>query len=120
MLNRIPDQSVILNEQAKTNAYTAATRGTGGTYAFIYFPQGSSRRLSLANLQGKTFSTTWNDQRPGNQQKGGTILKKEIEVNPPTQDLGNDRVLNIDAEATGQWLGPLRGSSLKQVGLKWG
>jgi len=95
-LNRIPDQSMIIDNQIDDNNYTMATRDMDGTYAMIYFPMGEAKSITLKNLKGDSFTTWWYDTRTGTSFKGENIKVKELEVKPPSKGLGNDWVLIVD------------------------
>lgn len=98
-LSRIPDQSMIAEDQEEDNDYVIATRDLNGTYAMIYFPTGKKTKLDLDALRGNKFKSWWYDPRTGNAYPGGEINNSGlVEITPPTQGLGNDWVLVIDAE----------------------
>lgn len=97
--SRIPDQSLIASTQADDEQYLAATRSATGSYAMIYFPEGTTTRLNLSSLKGKSVKSTWYDPRTGVTFAGTTYTPdKRIEVSPPSQGRGNDWVLILDAE----------------------
>ncbi|MDA8809930.1 glycoside hydrolase family 140 protein [Flavobacteriaceae bacterium] len=105
-LNRIPDQTMIINKQEDNEHFVIATRDTEGSYAMVYFPTGQERRLSLSNLKTETLSVWWYDPRTGNSFEGNPILKvKEVSIQPPTSGKGNDWVLVLDS-ANSQRLPP--------------
>lgn len=105
-LNRIPDQTMIINKQEDNEHFVIATRDTEGSYAMVYFPTGQERRLSLLNLKAETLTVWWYDPRTGNSFEGNPILKvKEVSIQPPTFGKGNDWVLVLDS-ANSQRLPP--------------
>ncbi|MDT0621636.1 glycoside hydrolase family 140 protein [Croceitalea vernalis] len=95
-LNRIPDQSMIIDNQIDDNNYTIATRDSDGNYAMIYFPMGEAISITLKNLKGDSFTTWWYDTRTGTSFKGENIQVKELKITPPSSGLGNDWVLIVD------------------------
>ena len=105
-LNRIPDQTMIINKQEDNEHFVIATRDTEGSYAMVYFPTGQERRLSLSNLKAETLTVWWYDPRTGNSFEENPILKvKEVSIQPPTSGKGNDWVLVLDS-ANSQRLPP--------------
>lgn len=98
-LTRIPDQSMIVSSQSYSPDYTIATRDSNGTYAMIYFPTGKTANIDLSNLTGKQFTTWWFDPRTGAAFKGKRLkATSDVTVTPPSEGLGNDWVLVIDAK----------------------
>lgn len=98
-LTRIPDQSMIVGDQTYSEDYVIATRDSEGTYAMVYFPTGQSATINLSSLDGKTFNTWWFDPRTGATFKGKKFKKSNaLKVTPPTEGIGNDWVLVIDAK----------------------
>ncbi|PID68597.1 MAG: hypothetical protein CR989_04765 [Flavobacteriales bacterium] len=98
-LSRIPDQSMISEEQSDNNDYVSATRDKEGTYAFFYFPTGRKTTLDISNLQGENFYTWWYDVRTGATFKGDQISKdsSKIQITPPSKGKGNDWVFVVDS-----------------------
>ncbi|MBN3581022.1 glycoside hydrolase family 140 protein [Algoriphagus aestuarii] len=96
-LTRIPDQSMILDEQIDDENYVIATRDDQGTYAMVYFPTGKPTRIDFSGLKSKNLKKWWYDPRTGN--------SYEVQINhssdaflikPPTAGKGNDWVLVVD------------------------
>ncbi len=96
-LSRIPDQGMVVGGQTEDNNYTSATRDVNGTFAMIYFPQGTEKTLDLAELNGNTFTAWWYDPRTGVSFKGKAIQEKRPKIYPPSKGIGNDWVLVVDA-----------------------
>jgi hypothetical protein len=98
---RIPDQSLIAENQLDDSTYISATREKEGVFAFFYFPNGKSSKINLTNLQGSTFKMTWMDPRTGIEFQGnsGNPLPKgtSLSVAPPSSGRGNDWVLILDS-----------------------
>ena len=96
-LTRIPDQSMIVDEQEENNDFVVATRDGRGAYALIYFPTGRTTILDLSNLNGDKFISYWYDPRTGNAFAGPSISPSHtMEILPPTSGQGHDWVLVID------------------------
>jgi hypothetical protein len=97
-LTRIPDQAMVIGEQADDNNYTIATRDVDGKYAMIYFPLGGEKKLDLTKLKGRELHSWWFDPRTGNSFKAENIKKSaSVLITPPTTGKGNDWVLVIDS-----------------------
>ena len=97
-LNRIPDQTMLLDKQEDDEHFVITTRDTEGSYAMIYFPTGKERKLSLSTLSGESFTVWWYDPRTGNSFQAKPLKKaSEVVVKPPTSGKGNDWVLVLDA-----------------------
>ncbi|MFC2123628.1 glycoside hydrolase family 140 protein [Bacteroidota bacterium] len=96
-LSRVPDQSMIIDNQPDNNTYVIATRDNGGSYAMIYYPTGKKVDLNLSALNARKISAWWYDPRTGNAYHEETILKPDIyTIIPPTSGRGHDWVLVID------------------------
>ncbi len=95
---RIPDQSLISENQLPDEHFVSATRSKSGDYAFLYFPTGKSTKLNLSALKGEKFQLTWYDPRTGvSFVRENPIAKQpDLEVTPPSSGRGNDWVLVID------------------------
>lgn len=97
VLNRIPDQSMVVNSQPEDNNYVIATRDSEGTYAMIYFPTGKTTFLDFTKLKGTRFNCWWFDPRTGNAFAGPSLDKsKTPKIEPPTFGKGQDWVLVVD------------------------
>ncbi|MFD1316615.1 glycoside hydrolase family 140 protein [Namhaeicola litoreus] len=93
---RIPDQSMILDNQIEDQNYVIATRDSEGSYAMIYFPTGKRTKIDFTNLNGNNFETHWFDPRTGVKFKGPQINKNTQLITPPTKGKGNDWVLIVE------------------------
>ncbi|MEO0339674.1 MAG: putative collagen-binding domain-containing protein, partial [Bacteroidota bacterium] len=101
-LSRIPDQSIVVADQAENNDYVIATRDESGSYAMVFFPTGKATMLDLSPLSAKKFNTWWYDTRTGVAFDGPTIAKKgKVMVQPPSSGKGQDWVLVLDDKKSG-------------------
>ncbi len=101
-LSRIPDQSMVVEQQKDNNDYVIATRDAEGSYAFIYFPKGKSVELNLSNLSANELKAWWYDPRTGNAFRSANIVRsKKVAVIPPTSGKGHDWVLVLDDPGMG-------------------
>jgi hypothetical protein len=99
--DRIPDQSLIVDEQHADDSFISASRDSKGRFAFLYFPDGKRVTINLKSLIGKEFKLTWMDPRTGVEfpANEGNPFTKEVflPVIPPSAGRGNDWVLIIDS-----------------------
>ena len=96
-LTRIPDQEMIVTEQAETDDFVIATRDSEGSYAMVYFPTGKPIEVDISTFEGKELSSWWYDPRTGTSFRGpGAWEKKQVTLTPPSSGAGNDWVLVID------------------------
>jgi len=94
---RVPDQSLIADNQGEKYDYLIATRG--GNYAFVYTYTGRDIHLAMGKIAGEKVRVSWFDPRNGKQTEIGTFENKGIKTfNPPgnAKD-GNDWVLVLDS-----------------------
>lgn len=104
MLERIPDQSMVLGQkepaegQPADGYYIAATRSAEGTYAFIYTPFGKDLNINPASLKGNSLSVSWFNPRTGELSEPVAFQKQpEMNFRPPSLGEGQDWVLVLDA-----------------------
>lgn len=101
-LSRVPDQTMILDQQEEEMHYISATRDESGSYAMIYFPSGKSASINLSVLSHEILKSWWYDPRTGFAVANGTMQKKNsVRVTPPTSGKGHDWVLILDAADQG-------------------
>jgi hypothetical protein len=107
MLQRVPDQWLIAEDQLSTSNRIQATRAADGSYAFIYMASGAKLRVQLIDhgdafpffnkLSGDVIRAYWYDPRDGTSQEIGTFRKEDYrDFTPPTTGPGNDWVLVLD------------------------
>ncbi|EGF93034.1 bme25 [Asticcacaulis biprosthecium C19] len=99
-LDRIPDDSLILEGQDSGNLHMTATRDAAGTYAFVYFPLNDRpATIDLTRLKAKTVKAWWYDPRTGFARPMGEHTGPTLKVtSPPT---GPDWVLVLDDATKG-------------------
>lgn len=91
--SRVPDQSIILQEQSNDVDFAVSTRGID--YAFVYLPNGNEITVSLENIPGaKRLLLKWMNPRTGEMH----IIKETktlgaITLKPESSGRGNDWVL---------------------------
>jgi hypothetical protein len=95
ILDRVPDQSLIVENDLPPSLRLQATRGKD--YAFIYTTQGKPITVVMGKISGDKVKATWFDPRTGKTTPAGeaanTGTKKYF---PPRSGYGMDWVLVID------------------------
>lgn len=118
MLERVPDQSLIVGDAGEGIHHIRATRGE--SYGMIYLPTGRSVTLRMGVVSGERVRAWWYDPKTGNAQEIGVfenIGKVEFSPEGPVLD-GRDWVLVVDdlaQEYSAPGL-PLKGLHRSQVG----
>jgi len=98
-LSRIPDQTMILDDQQNVMEYKIATRDISGQYAMIYLPVGGDVYLNLTSLSNEELFIWWFDPITGNSFQVEKIKKSsKIKITAPTKGKGHDWVLVIDSK----------------------
>lgn len=95
-LDRIPDQSLIIDQGRKYN-YLIATRGKD--YAFIYTYTGRKISVNLGKISGSKIKCSWYDPRNGQYTLIGTFANKGSKLFIPSGKVqnGNDWVLVMES-----------------------
>ncbi len=108
--DRIPDQSLIANDNGERGSHLQATRAADGSYAFVHVPQ-TRQSISIAAeaLSGETLNACWFEPRSGTIQPLGQ-LAKQPKLSFISPDSGQDWVLVLDDETRGY---PPPGSSYR-------
>lgn len=97
-LNRVPDQSIILEGQGNAGEYAAAFRDMRGRYLMVYLPIGKSIVVNTADLMGQKLKINWFNPRTGKYESEKTVSKvKQLSISAPTSGFEQDWVLVIDA-----------------------
>jgi hypothetical protein len=108
MLDRIPDQWLIAEDQYSTVNRIQATRAADGSYAFIYMASGAKLRVDLIHhgdafpffhkVSGDVIRAYWYDPRHGTSLLIGEFKKTDEyrDFTPPSTGPGNDWVLVLD------------------------
>lgn len=100
VLDRIPDQTLIMNENVRDSAYCSATRALDGHYAFIYTPTGRNLQINTENLKGESLLIQWFNPRNGEFSKSVKMLKQpELVFSPPVNGEGKDWVLVLSTSS---------------------
>jgi hypothetical protein len=95
MLERVPDQSLILENDYVPSERIQATRGSD--YAFIYTSEGKSFTVILSKIKGNMLQAYWYNPRDGKTTNAVNISNKGTkEFIPPSSGYGQDWVLILD------------------------
>ncbi len=96
MLNRIPDNTIIIKGQGDKAEHIEAFRSADNSYAMIYLPVGKAITIATSQFP-KQIVAWWFNPKNADIQKIGSIENKgSIELVSPTVGFGNDWVLVID------------------------
>jgi hypothetical protein len=98
LTTRVPDQSLILENDLTPSERIQATRGDD--FIFIYTVAGRSFTSVLGKIKGNNLNVYWFNPRNGELKKEGRIENSGTRIyKPPTQGYGQDWVLAmIDSE----------------------
>ncbi|MEY3178320.1 MAG: hypothetical protein RJB42_561 [Bacteroidota bacterium] len=97
-LNRIPDQTIIIEGQGKAGEYATAFRDVRGRYLMVYLPVGKQIVVSTSNLISQKIKISWFNPRTGKYEVGKTSdNQKQLSITSPTTGVEQDWVLVIDA-----------------------
>lgn len=107
MLNRIPDNTILLKGQGDKAEHIEAFRSPDNSYAMIYLPVGKAITIATSNFPGK-IAAWWFNPKDASSKKIGIIENKGVmEFVSPTIGVGNDWVLVID-DATKDYPAPAK------------
>lgn len=95
LTERVPDQSLILENNLPASVRIQATRGAD--YAFIYSAAGNPFTVVLDKIKGKKLNVYWFDPRNGSVKQENQISNngRRLFV-PPDSGYGQDWVLILD------------------------
>lgn len=95
ILDRLPDQSIILENANSAYERIQATRGND--YIFIYSAAGKSFTVNLGKVSGSQLDGYWFSPKNGQVKEIGIIENKGTkQFTPPTSGYGQDWVLVLD------------------------
>lgn len=99
MLDRVPDQSIIVDALQAHNRIQA-TRGLD--YLFVYSAQGQAFTVRMKKISGSELKVTWYNPRNGETKEAEIVKNKGQRVfTPPTSGYGQDWVLILDDASKG-------------------
>jgi hypothetical protein len=95
ILDRVPDQSLIVENNLSANERIQATRGKD--YALVYVATGKAFTVMMGKISGAQVNAYWYDPRNGNVQAIGKFENKGNQpFTPPSAGYGHDWVLVLD------------------------
>lgn len=99
---RVPDQSIIAAGQGEGADHVQATRGSDGSYAFVYIPTGSPVTIHMNKISGPKVRAYWYGPRNGVSKVIGEFPNTGTkQFTPPTAGRGNDWILVLDDASKG-------------------
>jgi hypothetical protein len=75
MLNRVPEQSLIVGSSLSGKDHLRATRASDGSYAFVYTAGGKDVTVNLSKLSGSQVTARWYNPRSGRSSVIGTFAR---------------------------------------------
>lgn len=98
LLDRVPDQSLIQENDLVPAERVQATRGND--YLFVYSTVGKPFHVVMGKIQGNELRAYWYNPRNGKSTDIGVVLNKDVrEFIPPSSGYGQDWVLVLDDAA---------------------
>lgn len=103
-LDRVPDQSIVIENDFVSAERVQATRGRD--YAFIYSVAGRPFTVNPKKISGTKLNASWYNPRNGEVAGAGEMMNsKAKKYTPPTNGYGQDWVLVLD-DAAKKYLKP--------------
>lgn len=97
-LDRVPDQSLIVENNL--NAYERIQATKGKDFAFVYSAIGKPFSVNMGKISGNKVVGNWYNPRNGEVKEIGNFENKGIiQFSPPTSGYGLDWVLILDDES---------------------
>lgn len=97
---RVPDQSVVVENALQPAERVQATRGND--YLFVYTASGKPFSINAGKISGNQLEAFWYDPRNGKMKDAGKFDNKmTMKFTPPTSGYGQDWVLVVDDSAKG-------------------
>lgn len=94
-LERVPDQSLIVENSMAASERIQATRGKD--YLFVYSSEGKPFTLILNKISGKELQAYWYDPRTGKSTTAVSVANKgSKKFSPPSSGYGKDWILVMD------------------------
>jgi hypothetical protein len=97
MLQRVPDQSLVVSGQGEKGYYITAFRDSANSYAMIYIPVGLNIAVNTSFIKNKQVNVWWFNPRTGDVKKIGAKDRVQVmSFTPPELGIGKDWVLVLD------------------------
>jgi hypothetical protein len=95
LLDRIPDQSLVIEANNAASERIQATRGKD--YAFVYTAAGRPFTVQMGKITGQSATAYWFDPRKGEAKSIGSFANQgQQKFTPPSSGYGQDWVLILD------------------------
>ncbi|MEO6221143.1 MAG: glycoside hydrolase family 140 protein [Ginsengibacter sp.] len=95
LLDRVPDQSLIVQNNLSASKRIQATRGKD--YLFVYTSEGKTFTVNLNKISGDRLQAYWYDPRTGKSKDAVTVANRGSQkFTPPSSGYGQDWVLVMD------------------------
>lgn len=96
-VNRIPDDSIILEGQGTKADYITAFRDERGRYSMVYIPVGKTIKIRTSHISSKKINAWWFNPKNEETHRIGVLRNNGIHsFTTPTLGDGNDWVLVLD------------------------
>lgn len=96
-LERIPDQSILLDIPADPQEMPVAFREQKGRFLMVYLPKGGYQNLDVRSLGSETLQLWWYSPREGRIEQGELVENtNSIKVKAPSAGSGQDWVLVVE------------------------
>jgi hypothetical protein len=97
MLNRIPDDNIIVSGQGTKEQHMVAFRAEDGSFGMVYLPIGKPITIDLSFIQQRQIHAWWfNPKNAAVIDIGKINRNKASQFTPPSNGIGNDWVLVLD------------------------
>ncbi|RRB04289.1 glycoside hydrolase family 140 protein [Larkinella rosea] len=98
LLDRVPDQSLVIEASNAAAERIQATRGND--YAYVYTAAGKPFSVQMGKISGNEATAYWFDPRKGEVKPIGTFANRgQQKFTPPTSGYGHDWILILDDAA---------------------
>jgi site-specific recombinase len=96
--DRIPDQSIIINNTHAGENYITATRDHKGSFIMVYTPAGKSFVIETANLNSKDVKASWYDPTTGSYEEFhySSVGSSQRMFTPPKSTSHSDWILVLE------------------------
>jgi Protein of unknown function (DUF4038)/Putative collagen-binding domain of a collagenase len=101
MLQRVPDNSIIVKGQGEKGEHMEAFRSDDNTYAMIYLPVGKTITINTTAMPKQMVGWWFNPKDATTRPAEMTERKEMMEFTSPTTGTGNDWVLVLDDATKG-------------------
>jgi len=97
VLDRVPDQSMIVSGQGDKGEYISAFKKSDDSYAMAYLPVGKRIAVNISFIKSNEIKISWFNPRSGKVERT-SLVKNEgtMSVESPTTGIENDWVLIIE------------------------